>query len=90
MTKFKILKSTNIEKDGQRFSRFEYELVEGKLLPGDVFRLYETHHYTNHSIVHLEEGFFYATPTLFIEGHYEGETLDTDNLLSGRKRGYSA
>ena len=83
MAKFKILKSQNV-KDG-KFSgsaRIEYELVSGKILPGDVFRLYVTHHYTNHQIIHTGNDFFYATPNLMYDGQSEGKVKCT-NYLGG-------
>ncbi|MFC1351824.1 MAG: hypothetical protein G8D89_05470 [gamma proteobacterium symbiont of Clathrolucina costata] len=90
MAKFRVLKSKNIDAaDGKRVAHIEYEVLEGVLLPGDVFRLYETHHYTNFQIIELQESYFVASPYLFYDGWYEGAELDTDNLLSGRKHGYS-
>lgn len=89
MAEFKILKSQNIE-SSQRSgeARIEYELISGKLLPGDVFRIYETHHYTNHRITLLKEDHFITTPNLFYDGQYEGAILDTDNLKKSIKYGY--
>jgi hypothetical protein len=91
MAKFRVIKSENVKTEsGEVRARLDFELVEGALLPGDVFRLYETHHYTNYMIEHLGESHIIARPSLWTNGIYEGEVLDTDDLKAARKRGYSS
>jgi len=91
MAQFRVLKSENVKaENGELRPRLDFELVEGILLPGDVFRLYETHHYTNYIIEHLCESHIIAKPSLWTNGIYAGEVLDTDDLKAARKRGYSS
>ena len=90
MAIFKIIKSKTILDNGKkvRESKFEYKLLQGELKSGDVFRLYETHHYTDFIITNITKIYFVASPNLFISGWGEKAVLDTENLESGRKFGY--
>ncbi|NQT39515.1 MAG: hypothetical protein HQ581_18610 [Planctomycetes bacterium] len=93
MATFKILKSRNYnDKLGKIRSEFVVELLDGEIEPGDRFRLYETHHYTDYTVYSVESPdkscVVYAEPDLWYEGWHEGSILDTNDLESGRKYGY--
>ena len=92
MARVKIVKSRNCRDDtGKDECEFVVEILEGDLVPGDQFRLYETHHFTDYTVLSLnpleDTCVVRAKPDLWYEGWHEGSILDTQNLEAGIRYG---
>lgn len=93
MATFKILESRNCPgQHSERGSKIKVELLDGELVPGERFRLYETHHYIDYTVVSVqrvgETCVVCATPDLWYDGWHEGTILDTKNFEAGAKYGF--
>lgn len=93
MATFKIIQSRNLgEASPNRVSEFVVEILAGELIPGDRFRLYETHHFTDYTVrsITSQNGHvvIQCEPRLWYDGWQEGSVLDTSDLKSGLKYGF--
>jgi hypothetical protein len=93
MATFQIIQSRNIpESKPKRQSEFVVALLAGELVPGDIFRLYETHHFTDYTVrsINSQEEHFVirCDPDLWYDSWQEGAVLDTSDLKSGLKFGF--